>query len=182
VFVVQYRPIEVTQSVERWAMGYGLWAMGWLRLLCEPVSGTRMMKALAFSAVIVVLVGYTSGAIYRELLPERPGKCAFSVKFRGGSFCSELRRLGHTGWNCLRNRDFVVLCCPKIFSMYAIWKLLLLFDCKWVVNPVAAVIQYGKTNNIHKQIHITTTNNTYHTKQRNCWVNLLKENTKLLIQ
>jgi hypothetical protein len=34
--------------------------------------------------------------------------------------------------------------------------LLLLFDCKWIVNPVAAVIQYGTTNNILKQIHTTT--------------------------
>jgi hypothetical protein len=52
-------------------------------------------------------------------------------------------------------------------------KLLLLLDCKWVVKLVAAVIQYGTTKNIHKQIHVTT-NDTYHTGQHNCWVNLLK--------
>jgi hypothetical protein len=55
--------------------------------------------------------------------------------------------------------------------------LLLLFGCRWVVNPVAAVIQYGTTNNILKQIH-TTTNDTYHTRQHKCWVNSLKQNTK----
>jgi hypothetical protein len=43
---------------------------------------------------------------------------------------------------------------------------LLLFCCKWVFNQVAALIQYGTTNNIHKQMHITTTNDTYHTRQR----------------
>jgi hypothetical protein len=35
---------------------------------------------------------------------------------------------------------------------------LLLLGCKWVANPVAALVQYSTKNNIHKQIHITTTN------------------------
>jgi hypothetical protein len=42
--------------------------------------------------------------------------------------------------------------------------LLLILDCKWVVNPVAAVTEYGTTNNRHKQTHITTTNDTYITQ------------------
>jgi hypothetical protein len=33
--------------------------------------------------------------------------------------------------------------------------ILLLLDCKWVGNSVAALIQYGTTNNINKQIHIS---------------------------
>jgi hypothetical protein len=31
--------------------------------------------------------------------------------------------------------------------------LLLLFDWKWVANPVAAIIQYGTTNNIQTNTH-----------------------------
>jgi hypothetical protein len=45
--------------------------------------------------------------------------------------------------------------------------LLLLLDCKWVVSPVARLIQYGTTNNIHNQTQVTTTNDAYHTRQRN---------------
>jgi hypothetical protein len=55
----------------------------------------------------------------------------------------------------------------------------------WTANGLSTRwqrLQHGTTNNIHKQIHITKTNNTYRKRQRNCWVNLLKQNTKLLIE
>jgi hypothetical protein len=51
-----------------------------------------------------------------------------------------------------------------------------------VRNEPHGVTSQKTSLNIHKQIHITTTNDTYHTRQRNYWVNLLKQNTKLLIE
>jgi hypothetical protein len=38
------------------------------------------------------------------------------------------------------------------FSKILLLLLLLLLNCKWVVTRVAALRQYGTTNNIHKQI------------------------------
>jgi hypothetical protein len=34
----------------------------------------RMMIAVALSTAILTLAGCTSGAVYREILPERPGE------------------------------------------------------------------------------------------------------------